>query len=699
MVKEADKDSPLKKRRKNSIAANGTPNAVAERDVYQEVIRHEETEAAQQDPEADKELFHRACDEVRRLMGEIAQLKAEDAGQNLAEIGRKRVEASLQFVVLKKLNRLEKFRMKSARDTLNRVKQQVDSDHLQLQNLLYEIEHLKKEVTKCLQFKSKDEEIELVSEEEFYRDAPPALTRREVTEQDGHQLKLARLEWELEQRKQLAALCNKLNLEKDAVGKDIHRKRERLDSLAPQLRTILDGTKPVQEYLSLPLDKIRRQHQVACLLPKPLFVLYVQTDAYRDACDALMAVSVAGDEEEARLFKQTLAEERARDDVDSDVEASEETTEHDKRHHRKMSRSDRLEERRRRLLLRHPLTVVVTLKLRDDNSIQLTFHYLANLHVVTVKVKLHTVHDVSGLSAGDLMVAHKLLFCLFPGDSGEESPNAANHYQLQQVGLSGLGELMPELGTPYFWAQRLAGLDFVGARTPDVMHAKANEVEPKMTVSQASVESVVKAIRQRLTGRIALCKQIQPLEKGVVSPLSHHPALPARWSAAVSQWQPVSWAEYSRAPHAQPLVREGAVGPDDSFYRAVLSRGSARLVALVAVACSFPQRPPLFSLLLQWHGEHHAACSDAVRDMEREVNVHWTELVRALGRGWSERLLTAQVIVLLCCFDLYLESEGATGVAPTEFPRDKIFFKPVKGRNRSRPYRFLPIGGGIYTQR
>ena len=33
------------------------------------------------------------------------------------------------------------------------AKHKVDSLHLQLQNLLYEVMHLKKEITKCLEFK------------------------------------------------------------------------------------------------------------------------------------------------------------------------------------------------------------------------------------------------------------------------------------------------------------------------------------------------------------------------------------------------------------------------------------------------------------------------------------------------------------------------------------------------------------------
>lgn len=49
--------------------------------------------------------------------------------------------------------------------------------------------------------RSKHEEIDLVPEEEFYNDAPPDISRPNLTKTDSHQLTLARLDWELEQRK------------------------------------------------------------------------------------------------------------------------------------------------------------------------------------------------------------------------------------------------------------------------------------------------------------------------------------------------------------------------------------------------------------------------------------------------------------------------------------------------------------------
>ena len=44
-------------------------------------------------------------------------------------------------------------RLKMARDGTNMAKQSMDSFNLSLQNLLYEVLHLKKEVTKCVNFK------------------------------------------------------------------------------------------------------------------------------------------------------------------------------------------------------------------------------------------------------------------------------------------------------------------------------------------------------------------------------------------------------------------------------------------------------------------------------------------------------------------------------------------------------------------
>lgn len=83
------------------------------------------------------------------------------------------------------------------------AKQKVDAYHLQLQNLLYEVIHLQKEITKCLEFKLKHEEIDLVSLIEFYKEASLVISKTEVPMEGPQQQTFACLDWELEQRKRL----------------------------------------------------------------------------------------------------------------------------------------------------------------------------------------------------------------------------------------------------------------------------------------------------------------------------------------------------------------------------------------------------------------------------------------------------------------------------------------------------------------
>ncbi|XP_060605785.1 THO complex subunit 5 homolog [Ruditapes philippinarum] len=164
----------------------------------------EEDEVEKRDVNKDVELFQSACGDIQRTIAEIKTLKESKGKNAAAEIESKRMEGMLQIVMLKKLNRLAHIRCKKVRDGTNEAKMRIDRCHLQVQNLLYEIMHLEKEIVKCLGFKSKDEEIDLIPVDQFYEEAPEEISKPEKTKTDSHQLTLSRLDWELEQRKQLS---------------------------------------------------------------------------------------------------------------------------------------------------------------------------------------------------------------------------------------------------------------------------------------------------------------------------------------------------------------------------------------------------------------------------------------------------------------------------------------------------------------
>lgn len=266
----------------------------------QSVINFEEEESKKRAADKDSSLYLQTCEKIKKIFLEIAQLKTQNTPKAQEEIKARRIKGSFLFAILKKLNRLDKVRLRAGRDALHKEKLTVDSNKLQLQNLLYEADHLRKEVQHCLQFKSHDEEIDLVDEAKFYEEAPESITRRDKTENDDHARRLARLEWELHQRKELAAMCKSLQTAKEAVALEIETKTNRLQSLVPCLDQLLAATRPLQEALGVNVEKEWAVQQIAKLLPRPLYVAYVNLSAYAEISNKIVDTSIVGDEEEAK---------------------------------------------------------------------------------------------------------------------------------------------------------------------------------------------------------------------------------------------------------------------------------------------------------------------------------------------------------------------------------------------------------------
>lgn len=68
---------------------------------------------------------------------------------------------------------------------------------LQLHNLMYQKNHYVKAIKSCKDFKSKYSDIELVPEEEYFRDAPEDIKRCMLSNDSAHSLMLKRLNFEL----------------------------------------------------------------------------------------------------------------------------------------------------------------------------------------------------------------------------------------------------------------------------------------------------------------------------------------------------------------------------------------------------------------------------------------------------------------------------------------------------------------------
>lgn len=157
----------------------------------------------------------------------------------------------LNAVTMRRLGRLAQYATHQMRDETAERLTAVETRHLQLQNVRSEVQHLKREIDRCLEFKSADEDLVLVSEEEFYEKAPASISRPEETKDDEHQRRLARLNWEVTERKNLMGTLAELEGRRNVLASDIRGKEQRLNSFKPKLEALIQASKPLQELVGV----------------------------------------------------------------------------------------------------------------------------------------------------------------------------------------------------------------------------------------------------------------------------------------------------------------------------------------------------------------------------------------------------------------------------------------------------------------
>ncbi|KAK6619088.1 hypothetical protein RUM44_003470 [Polyplax serrata] len=677
-IDQGDTSATAKKRRiaKGNASAEGTsqPNT-PEVDLYNEVVTFEEMEAKERNAEKDVKLYLQICDEIKSLLIEIGQLKTKPSEETASLVKEKQFEISLKIIMLKKLNRLEKVRMKESRVALQLAREQVDSDHLQLQNMLYEVLHLTKEVKKCLEFKSKDEEMDLVPVDEFYANAPESISKPEVTKKNDHELKLARLQWELVQRKDLAAQCKKLEANKESVAKDIEAKKEQLNNLAPLLKSVLDATKPLQENLGMPLEKAKKLSDLVYLLPKPLYVLYVQADAYSQVVKWI-SVTINGE------CDKTPTEELHLDDISSDDSDSDDA---DVSHRRKINfqdrkksgggsnTRDRVEQKKNECIKKHQLSVILKITLKTKEVLVIEFQWLTMLEVICVLPTI-SLNESLGIAADDLLSSRNILSSLFPGDNGETCPNSSAYYQLRRAGLDSFPSGSNSFGIPYRWAQEVCGIDLLPP-TPEI----------RFSLSQKTLESTMKIIRHRFRNRLSLARQILRLETGFT--ITHKKML-----STLTSFVTISLEEFSKLPTAQQVLNDNIVDGSFLFYKATLQVNPAKLYAYIAVSPNYPSQYPLILVEFVYKGNtYNALNSNGLRDLEKEFNVYAEDPAE---ENKDEGTLLRQMTKLFHSVEIFAHVELSN-----EVNVQATYFRPIQGRSRSYPYKYISSGGGIYIQR
>ncbi|XP_027094181.2 THO complex subunit 5B-like [Coffea arabica] len=519
------------------------------------------------DMSAAYELLHKSKASVEEIVAQMLSFKKDS--QPKSQLRELVTRIFLNFVALRQANRsilIEEDRFKAETE---RAKAPVDFTTLQLHNLMYEKNHYVKAIKACKDFKSKYPDIELVPEEEFFRDAPEDIKSSVISNDTAHNLMLKRLNFELVQRKELCKLRERLEQQKKALQETISNRKKFLSSLPSHLKSLKKASLPVQHQLGILHTKKLKQQQSAELLPPPLYVVYSQLVAQKDAFGENIDLEIVGSLKDAQAFARQKATkdsgistnlETSR--LDDDVPDEEDDGQRRRKRPRKVVSKDNLDQAG--LYHSHPLKLL--LHIHDDDAsdsnspklISLKFEYLMKLNIVCV--------GIEGSQEGP---ENSILCNLFPDDSGLELP-----HQSAKLRLGDSFKLDPNRTShPYKWAQHLAGIDFLPELSPLLTsHEASNEETAKHAAvlsglslyrQQNRVQTVVQRLRARKKAQLALAEQLDSLVK------SKWPALTCGsvpWASHSPQCSLHDWSLIGSSPNHTPSLPvsdvEQVQGPD-----------------------------------------------------------------------------------------------------------------------------------------
>ena len=110
------------------------------------------------------------------------------------------------------------------------------------------------------------------------------------------------------QRKELCKLHEKLELQKKSLSETIANRKKFLSSLPSHLKSLKKTSLPVQNQLGILHNKKQKQHHSAELLPPPLYVIYSQLLAQKEAFEESIDLETVGSLKDAQAFARHQAQ-------------------------------------------------------------------------------------------------------------------------------------------------------------------------------------------------------------------------------------------------------------------------------------------------------------------------------------------------------------------------------------------------------
>lgn len=186
-------------------------------------------------------------EELKQALSDLAQLSSNKTAAMSPEASMDLLsQASRMFLVLKRANRSVHLEALQQRERVGEERNKVDLARLALQNLKYEESMLEQEVKSCQGFQSIYQDIPLHSLAEF----KAASADSDIPDESSpHALMLARLHFELAERKRLQDHKLKRQQERNDVVKDNKLKKAKLEYVERSLKDLSAAANSIQTRL------------------------------------------------------------------------------------------------------------------------------------------------------------------------------------------------------------------------------------------------------------------------------------------------------------------------------------------------------------------------------------------------------------------------------------------------------------------
>eukprot|EP00903_Cladosiphon_okamuranus_P019894 g18286.t1 len=513
-------------------------------------------------------------------------------------------KAQLLFTELHSTTRKMHGAIETIRSKVATAKQSMDLNHLQLENLLYERDHLSRETQLCRDFTMSElSKMEEAEEQGFLEDVDTLQTPEE------HTRNLAILKEQKEKRTSAQLELRAVQMKVKAATSSLNETKGYLERLPNQLNDVMQAIEPLKGDMKWRPGSRRGRAENATDLPGPLFTLFCQLEAY---CDSVLAETGSQDESgaasssvafgggergnqqvgavvsvslvPAKVHVSASAKAAAEEPEEvspaaarvpgaakgNDADATSEPEGKRKRRHydqdqgngdgkRKVSRR---EVGRATLEALKPSPTEVLLTINRD-------YLWGDVATTTTKSRGGRSSSRSSISSNNNNNAFSVRFSflpalgivavcpppgapkgilanLFPNDTGKDTPNPANHHgKAARVSPLGIFQYPADVPCrPYRWAQWMAGLHFPPPAASTVSSAGAESpIEP-------SVRSAMAALRSRVRTSAALDGQLRGLGDGKgASPLAGMESeLPeVTGTVELSSWKELSGTELQQA--------------------------------------------------------------------------------------------------------------------------------------------------------